>query len=117
MMFMIGAFTLALVLTLMTFMVLRRTVIQPLQQSASRIERIAAGDLTMAEKKNTIEPRQLATPRTIFQVLICCFLILLQYSILKVRVKQISWNYENRPARTRMIDQKLVHTHHGLCVT
>ncbi|EAN3495716.1 HAMP domain-containing protein [Salmonella enterica] len=50
MMFMIGAFTLALVLTLMTFMVLRRTVIQPLQQSAARIERIAAGDLTMADE-------------------------------------------------------------------
>ncbi|EJT6424170.1 Tar ligand binding domain-containing protein [Salmonella enterica subsp. enterica serovar Infantis] len=50
MMFMIGAFTLALVLTSMTFMVLRRTVIQPLQQSASRIERIAAGDLTMADE-------------------------------------------------------------------
>ncbi|RIQ01793.1 methyl-accepting chemotaxis protein [Salmonella enterica] len=50
MMFMIGAFTLALVLTLMTFMVLRRTVIQPLQQSASRIERIAAGDLTMDDE-------------------------------------------------------------------
>ncbi|EIT2337788.1 Tar ligand binding domain-containing protein [Salmonella enterica] len=50
MMFMIGAFTLALVLTLMTFMVLRRTVIQPLQQSASRIERIAAGDLTMPDE-------------------------------------------------------------------
>ncbi|EGM2340960.1 HAMP domain-containing protein [Salmonella enterica] len=50
MMFMIGAFTLALVLTLMTFMVLRRTVIQPLQQSESRIERIAAGDLTMADE-------------------------------------------------------------------
>lgn len=50
MMFMISAFTLALVLTLMTFMVLRRTVIQPLQQSASRIERIAAGDLTMADE-------------------------------------------------------------------
>lgn len=50
MMFMIGAFTLALVLTLMTFMVLRRTVIQPLQQSASRIERIATGDLTMADE-------------------------------------------------------------------
>ncbi len=50
MMFMIGAFTLALVLTLMTFMVLRHTVIQPLQQSASRIERIAAGDLTMADE-------------------------------------------------------------------
>ncbi|ELN1086465.1 Tar ligand binding domain-containing protein [Salmonella enterica] len=50
MMFMIGAFTLALVLTLMTFMVLRRTVIQPVQQSAARIERIAAGDLTMADE-------------------------------------------------------------------
>ncbi|EAX2648801.1 HAMP domain-containing protein [Salmonella enterica] len=50
MMFMIGAFTLALVLTLMTFMVLRRTVIRPLQQSASRIERIASGDLTMADE-------------------------------------------------------------------
>ncbi|HHW8807782.1 TPA: methyl-accepting chemotaxis protein [Salmonella enterica] len=50
MMFMIGAFTLALVLTLMTFMALRRTVIRPLQQSASRIERIAAGDLTMADE-------------------------------------------------------------------
>ncbi|EJT3482873.1 Tar ligand binding domain-containing protein [Salmonella enterica] len=50
MMFMIGAFTLALVLTLMTFMALRRTVIRPLQQSASRIERITAGDLTMADE-------------------------------------------------------------------
>ncbi|MBJ5792807.1 Tar ligand binding domain-containing protein [Salmonella enterica subsp. enterica serovar Derby] len=50
MMFMIGAFTLALVLTLMTFMALRRTVIRPLQQSALRIERIAAGDLTMADE-------------------------------------------------------------------
>ncbi|EHM2228277.1 Tar ligand binding domain-containing protein [Salmonella bongori] len=50
MMFMIGAFTLALVLTLMTFMVLRRTVIRPLQQTALRIERIAAGDLTMDDE-------------------------------------------------------------------
>ncbi|OHF89942.1 methyl-accepting chemotaxis protein [Salmonella enterica] len=50
MMFMIGAFTLALVLTLMTFRVLSRTVIRPLQQAASRIERIAAGDLTMADE-------------------------------------------------------------------
>lgn len=50
MIFMIGAFTLALVLTLMTFMALRRTVIKPLQQAASRIERIAAGDLTMADE-------------------------------------------------------------------
>ncbi len=38
----IGAFTLALVLTLMTFMVLRRTVIQPLQQSVTyRTHRLA----------------------------------------------------------------------------
>ncbi|WP_171923446.1 methyl-accepting chemotaxis protein [Salmonella bongori] len=50
MIFMIGAFTLALVLTLMTFMVLRRTVIRPLQQAALRIERIAAGDLTMDDE-------------------------------------------------------------------
>ncbi|EDO6203003.1 HAMP domain-containing protein [Salmonella enterica] len=44
MMVMIGA------LTLMTFIVLRHTVIQPLQRAASRIERIAAGDLTMADE-------------------------------------------------------------------
>ncbi|EDX9483899.1 HAMP domain-containing protein [Salmonella enterica] len=50
MMVMTGAFTLALVLTFMTFMVLRRTVIRPLQQAASRIERIAAGDLTLADQ-------------------------------------------------------------------
>ncbi|EEP7862834.1 HAMP domain-containing protein [Salmonella enterica] len=50
MLFMIGAFTLALALTLLTFMALRRTVIRPLQRAASRIERIAVGDLTLAEE-------------------------------------------------------------------
>ncbi|AGE94528.1 methyl-accepting chemotaxis protein [Citrobacter farmeri] len=49
-MFMIGAFGLALLLTLMTFIVLRRTVIQPLQHAAQRIEQIAAGDLTMQDE-------------------------------------------------------------------
>ena len=49
-MFMIGAFALALVLTLMTFIVLRRTVIRPLQHAAQRIEQIAAGDLTMQDE-------------------------------------------------------------------
>ena len=48
--FMIGAFALALVLTLMTFIVLRRTVIRPLQHAAQRIEQIAAGDLTMQDE-------------------------------------------------------------------
>lgn len=51
MMFMIGAFGLALLLTLMTFIVLRRTVIQPLQHAAQRIEQIAAGDLTMQDEQ------------------------------------------------------------------
>ncbi|MBJ9161505.1 Tar ligand binding domain-containing protein [Citrobacter farmeri] len=50
MMFMIGAFGLALLLTLMTFIVLRRTVIKPLQHAAQRIEQIAAGDLTMQDE-------------------------------------------------------------------
>ena len=49
-MFMIGAFALALVLTLMTFVVLRRTVIRPLQRAAQRIEQIAAGDLTVQDE-------------------------------------------------------------------
>jgi methyl-accepting chemotaxis protein-3 (ribose and galactose sensor receptor) len=47
-MFMVGAFALALVLTAMTFIVLRRTVINPLQR-AKRIENIAKGDLTMPD--------------------------------------------------------------------
>ena len=48
-MFMVGAFALALLLTAMTFVVLRRTVITPLQRAARRIEQIAKGDLTMAD--------------------------------------------------------------------
>lgn len=38
-MFMIGAFVFALVMTLITFMVLRRIVIRPLQHAAQRIEK------------------------------------------------------------------------------
>ena len=49
-MFMIGAFVLALVMTLITFMVLRRIVIRPLQHAAQRIEKIASGDLTMNDE-------------------------------------------------------------------
>ena len=49
-MFMIGAFVLALVMTLITFMVLRRIVIRPLQHAAQRIEKIASGDLTMKDE-------------------------------------------------------------------
>lgn len=49
-MFMMGAFGLALVLTLLTFLALRRTVIRPLQHAARRIEHIAAGDLTLPEE-------------------------------------------------------------------
>ena len=48
--FMAGAFAVALVLTLITFMVLRRIVINPLQRAARRIEHIAAGDLTVAQE-------------------------------------------------------------------
>ncbi|POT55327.1 methyl-accepting chemotaxis protein [Citrobacter amalonaticus] len=48
--FMIGAFALALILTLITFVVLRRTVIHPLQRAAKRIEQIAAGDLTVSDE-------------------------------------------------------------------
>ena len=48
--FMVIAFAVALVLTLVTFMVLRRVVINPLQRAAQRIEKIAAGDLTVAEE-------------------------------------------------------------------
>lgn len=46
-MFMFGAFGLALALAVITFVVLRRTVINPLQRAATRIENIAKGDLTM----------------------------------------------------------------------
>ena len=48
-MFMVGAFGLALLLTVITFIVLRRTVINPLQRAANRIAHIAKGDLTLAE--------------------------------------------------------------------
>ena len=53
-MFMIGAFVLALVMTLITFMVLRRIVIRPLQHAAQRIEKIASGDLTMNDGGQTV---------------------------------------------------------------
>jgi len=48
--FMVGAFALALVLTLLTFVALRRTVINPLRRALHRIEQIADGDLTLAEE-------------------------------------------------------------------
>ncbi|WP_253384676.1 methyl-accepting chemotaxis protein [unidentified bacterial endosymbiont] len=48
-MIMPGAFVLALGLTAMTFIVLRRTVINPLQRAATRIEKIAKGDLTLPD--------------------------------------------------------------------
>ncbi len=47
-MVMAGAFAAALLLTIFTFVVLRRVVIQPLQQAATRIDHIAKGDLTFA---------------------------------------------------------------------
>ena len=49
-MFMFGAFGLALALAVITFVVLRRTVINPLQPAATRIENIAKGDLTMPDE-------------------------------------------------------------------
>ena len=49
-MFMFGAFGLALALAVITFVVLRRTVITPLQRAATRIENIAKGDLTMPDE-------------------------------------------------------------------
>lgn len=47
---MAAAFGLAFVLSVLTFVVLRRTVITPLQHAAKRIELIAAGDLTLPEE-------------------------------------------------------------------
>ncbi|ADU69705.1 methyl-accepting chemotaxis protein [Pantoea sp. At-9b] len=44
------AFAAALVLVLLTFLFLRRVVINPLRQSVARIERIAQGDLTAPEQ-------------------------------------------------------------------
>jgi methyl-accepting chemotaxis protein-3 (ribose and galactose sensor receptor) len=48
--FMGAAFIIALILTVITFVVLRRTVILPLQRAANRIEHIAAGDLTLDDE-------------------------------------------------------------------
>ncbi|WP_435953885.1 methyl-accepting chemotaxis protein [Dryocola sp. BD626] len=45
-----GAFAVALFMTLFTFVLLRRVVIGPLQQAATRIESIASGDLTLPEQ-------------------------------------------------------------------
>ncbi|MDF7658624.1 methyl-accepting chemotaxis protein [Erwiniaceae bacterium L1_54_6] len=45
------AFAAALVLVLLTFLFLRRVVINPLRQSVARIERIAQGDLTAPEQQ------------------------------------------------------------------
>ncbi|WP_435948104.1 methyl-accepting chemotaxis protein [Dryocola sp. BD586] len=47
---MAGAFAVALFMTIFTFVLLRRVVIGPLQQAASRIEHIAEGDLTLAQQ-------------------------------------------------------------------
>ncbi|ADO48499.1 methyl-accepting chemotaxis protein [[Enterobacter] lignolyticus] len=48
--FMIGAFVLALALTLMTFIALRRTVVSPLKRTLERIEQIAGGNLTLPDE-------------------------------------------------------------------
>lgn len=45
-----GAFVLALFMTAMTFVMLRKIVIQPLQRAVKRIEAIDAGDLTQPEE-------------------------------------------------------------------
>lgn len=45
-----GAFAISLLMTLFTFVLLRRVVIGPLQQAATRIENIAGGDLTLPEQ-------------------------------------------------------------------
>lgn len=49
---MAAAFVAALLLTLLTFVFLRRVVITPLRQSVARIERIAQGDLTSAPQSH-----------------------------------------------------------------
>ncbi|BBT71037.1 MULTISPECIES: methyl-accepting chemotaxis protein [Enterobacteriaceae] len=49
-MFMIGAFVMAVAMTLLTFTTLRRVVIMPLQRAGARIAQIASGDLTMADE-------------------------------------------------------------------
>lgn len=48
--FMAAAFVLALVLTIITFAVLRHIVIQPLQRAGQRIAQIASGDLTQPDE-------------------------------------------------------------------
>lgn len=48
--FMIGAFVLAVLMTIITFTTLRRVVIQPLQRAGVRIEQIASGNLTVADE-------------------------------------------------------------------
>ncbi len=47
---MAGAFAVALLMTIITFVLLRRVVIAPLQQAAARIEHIAGGDLTQPDR-------------------------------------------------------------------
>lgn len=49
-MFMIGAFVLAVLMTIITFTTLHRVVIVPLQRAGTRIAQIASGDLTMADE-------------------------------------------------------------------
>ncbi|HGH3372087.1 TPA: methyl-accepting chemotaxis protein [Kluyvera cryocrescens] len=49
-MFMIGAFVLAVLMTIITFTTLHRVVIVPLQRAGARIAQIASGDLTMADE-------------------------------------------------------------------
>ncbi|WP_052282488.1 methyl-accepting chemotaxis protein [Kluyvera genomosp. 1] len=49
-MFMIGAFVLAVLMTIITFTTLHRVVIVPLQRAGTRIAQIANGDLTMADE-------------------------------------------------------------------
>ncbi len=49
-MVMAGAFAVALFMTIITFVLLRRVVIGPLQEAATRIERIAGGDLTLPQQ-------------------------------------------------------------------
>ena len=48
--FMVGAFILAVVMTIITFTTLRSVVILPLQRAGARIAQIASGNLTMADE-------------------------------------------------------------------
>ncbi|HDG1674866.1 TPA: Tar ligand binding domain-containing protein [Kluyvera cryocrescens] len=48
--FMIGAFVLAVLMTIITFTTLHRVVIVPLQRAGTRIAQIASGDLTLADE-------------------------------------------------------------------